>query len=351
MTRLRARDEEDSVVRPPGIPEGSVLTVLRVPPEAAGMRLDRWVQTQLRRTSRTRTQFIVERSAFAPDGSRLRKNDRVFAEQRILLWREPWDETPVPTELPVVFEDPHYFAVSKPAGVPVHPTARYHRNTVVKLLETERPGEAFTLAHRIDRETSGALLLSRHAEADRRIKRVLEKRDGVEKRYLAITWGVPREARFRVELPLELDPTARIKVQMRVAAPGEGLWAATEFVVLGRAEREGRAYALVQCDLETGRQHQIRVHLASIGCPIVGDKLYGPDPELFARGADGVLTDDDRATLELDRHALHAARLAFDHPFGGRAIIEAPLPDDLVAFWRERGGDAALVGPAAAKAS
>jgi 23S rRNA pseudouridine1911/1915/1917 synthase len=331
VTRLRFVDE--TARRPEGVPEQAVVTVLRVPPEAAGMRLDLFVQTQLKRTSRTRTQMIVRRSAFGADGLRLRVNDRVYAEQRVLLWREPWDETPVPTDLPVLYEDPHLFAIAKPAGVPVHPTARYHRNTVVKLLESTRAGESFTLAHRLDRETSGVLLLAKTKEADRKIKRQLEARTGIEKRYLAITWGAPEPDRFRVDLPLEIDESSRFRVRMRVARPGQGLAASTEFRALGRAEHDGRTYALLHCDLESGRQHQIRVHLAAMGCPVVGDKLYGPDPDLFGRGADGTLTDTDRALLELDRHALHAERLSFDHPItGDRVSIEAPLPSDLRDF-------------------
>ncbi len=316
------------------MPEKSVVTVLRVPPEMAGMRLDLFVQTQLKRTSRTRAQFIVKRSAFGPDGRRLRSSDRVQSEQHILLWREPWDEHPVPTHMPVLYEDEYLFAVSKPAGLPVHPTARYHRNTVVKLLELVRPGESFTLAHRLDRETSGVLLLAKTPEADRRIKRQLEQRTGIEKRYVAISWGAPPWQRVRADSPLELDPTSRLRVRMRVAAPGCGLQAGTRFEVIGRAARAERSYSMLTCDLETGRQHQIRVHLATLGLPIVGDKLYGPDPELFARGADGTLTDEDRAQLELERHALHAARLEFAHPFTGSTIVvEAPLPHDLAAFW------------------
>jgi len=340
VTRIRFK--KDEARRPDEVAEDSVVTVLRVPPECAGMRLDLFVQSQLKRTSRTRAQFIVRRSAFDAEGHRLAANDRVFAEQKVLLWREPWDEVAVPTDLPVLYEDEHLFAIAKPAGVPVHPTARYHRNTVVKLLALARGNESFTLAHRLDRETSGVLLLAKTRAADRGIKRQLEQRVTVEKRYIALTWGAPPTEPFRVDLPLELDVASRLRVRMRVAAPGSGLAAATRFTVLARTRCNDRAYAVVRCDLETGRQHQIRVHLAAIGFPIVGDKLYGPDPELFARGADQTLTAEDRVELELERHALHAERLAFDHPITGeRVVIEAPLPDDLVAFWARVAGRSA----------
>lgn len=348
MTRLRYNDQEAR--RPEEVPVDAVVTVLRVPPESAGMRLDKFVQSQLKRTSRTRAQYIVRRSAFDAAGERMAVNDRVFSEQRILLWREPWDEIAVPTELPVLYEDEYLFAISKPAGVPVHPSARYHRNTVVKLLAQERGHEDFTLAHRLDRETSGVLLLAKTREADRGIKKQLQARVTVEKRYLALTWGAPPEDELRVDLPLELDPESRLRVRMRVAAPGAGLSAGTRFTVVGRAEHESRRYALVACDLETGRQHQIRVHLAAIGCPVVGDKLYGPDPELFARGADQALTDEDHTVLEMGRHALHAQRLAFDHPItGARLAIEAPVPEDFTSFWARVSGDHALAREAQRK--
>jgi 23S rRNA pseudouridine1911/1915/1917 synthase len=345
MTRISARELASTegpfgrgvtVVRPDAVPEGSVVTVMRVPPECAGMRLDRFVQSQLKRTSRTRTQQIIARGCYSPEGRPLRGNDRVRPEQHILLWREPWDEQAPDVEVPVIYEDDHLVAVNKPPGIPVHPTARYHRSTVVKMLEAARPGDHLRLSHRIDRETSGALLLARTAEADRRVKVQFEARDSVDKHYLAITWGWPDQDRFLLSAPLELDPVSRYTVKMRGAAPGEGLSARTGCEVLGRRShpRTGRRYALVRCHLETGRQHQIRLHLASVELPLVGDKLYGPDEALFARGADGELTDEDRRLLELDRHALHAAELALDHPFtGDRLHLTAPLPADLSEFW------------------
>lgn len=347
MTRISARllagtdgpfGKGIEVVRPDGVPEGSVVTVMRVPPECAGMRLDRFVQTQLKRTSRTRAQKIVAAGCFSPEARALRGNDRVKSEQFVLLWRAPWDEKAPDVEVPVIYEDAHLVAVNKPPGIPVHPTARYHASTVVKLLEAARPGDHLRLSHRIDRETSGALLLARTLEADRLVKIQFEARQTVDKHYVAITWGWPPEDRFRVELPLELDPTSKLKVKMRVARPGEGLASRTGCEVLGRRSSPltGRRYAMVRCHLETGRQHQIRLHLSSLGFPLVGEKLYGGDEGLFTRGADGELTDEDRAALELPRHALHAERLSLNHPITGeRVLIVAPLPADLRDFWEE----------------
>jgi 23S rRNA pseudouridine1911/1915/1917 synthase len=334
VTRLRARIEKPD--RPEGVEEGSVVSIFRVPPESAGMRLDQFLKSQLKRTSRTRTQWIIRASAYGGDGKRLRPNDRVYAEQHILLWRAPWDENAVSRELPTLYEDDHLLVVDKPSGLPVHPSARYHKNTVVKVLEASRPDEWFSLAHRLDRETSGALILSKSAAVDRTVKRAFQDRDGVEKRYLAITWGVPAEREFRVDLPLEIDPTSGTKVKMRVAAPGQGLTAGTRFSVLETKTRGDRTYALVACELETGRQHQIRVHLAAGGTPIVGDKLYAFDEGFFTRDVDGHGTDEDRAALELPRHALHAARLSLRHPVTGLPlVVDAPLPPDLQAFWDE----------------
>lgn len=338
MTRIRVKNGQFR--RPSAVEEGAVLSVFRVPPERAGQRLDVFLHSELRRTSRTRAQFIIQNSAYDEGGRRLRPSHRVRADERILLWRAAWDEDPVPTDMRIVFEDDHLLAINKPAGLPVHPTARYYRNTVTKSLEAERPGEFLALGHRIDRETSGVLLIAKDAECERRLKTAFERRVGIDKIYLAITWNTPAfpsgGKSFRLERSLELDPESRYKVKMRLGETERALHAATRFVIEETRRRGDREYALVRCELETGRQHQIRVHLQSLGAPIVGDKLYGPDEALFARGADGELTDDDREILELERHALHAHVMRLAHPMTGQPLtIEAPLPSDLLGFWDE----------------
>jgi 23S rRNA pseudouridine1911/1915/1917 synthase len=305
------------------------------------------MQGQLHRTSRTRAQAIVRASAYDASGRKLGQSDRVRPEQHILLWRLPWDEKPVPREIPILYEDDHLLAVDKPALLPVHPTARYHHNTLIKVLQASRPPGAFlSLGHRLDRETSGVLLVSKTRECDRAIKRQLERREGIEKTYVAITWGVPDRGdgarRFRYERSMELDTAHALRVKMRTSESAKALFAATEFetgevrsapVASAGAERRG-TYARVVCRLETGRQHQIRVHLAALGAPVVGDKLYGPDDGLFARAADDELTPEDSALLEMPRHALHAYRLALPHPISGEPLrVEAPLPRDMVDFW------------------
>lgn len=344
MSRLRSYELDYDPIRPDDVAADAVVTVLRVPPECAGMRLDRFVMSQLKRTSRTRTQAIIEASGYDRGGQKLRPSRRVKAEDHVLLWRAPWDEEHSDTEIAVLYEDDDLLAVDKPAFIPVHPTARYFQSTVVKILERARPDERLYLSHRLDRETSGVLLLAKNNPADRHVKRQFAGLDPatgrpdptrrVTKIYLALAEGHPTRTTFTVDVPLEEDHKSTLRVKMRVARPGTGLEARTHFDVVERRGDDATAVSLIRCVLDTGRQHQIRVHLCHVGHPVVGDKLYGKDDAFFARASDGTLTDEDRAALDVDRHALHAHVLELDKPDGtGRVTITSPLPPELRAFF------------------
>ncbi len=346
-------------VRPKDVPDDAIRRVIRVPPEFAGTRLDVFIKLQLRNTSRTRARAIIQKSAYSPDGIRLRHNSRVQADQHVILWRLPIEEESEDSPLIVLYEDEWLLVVDKPPFVAVHPTARYYHSTLIKRLEIQRPNKFLSLIHRLDRETSGLILVAKSRPAERAFKRLLEDRSvqamvvaenatflqmrrserialekrarvaaPVQKTYLALTWGTPPEG--VIETPLEVDAANPLRVKMRLAPQGKGLEAKTVVSVL---ETRGR-YALVACELHTGRQHQIRVHLSSVGCPVVGDKLYGPNERFLARAADGELTAADLELLELPRHALHAHRYQMPHPFTLQELeIVSPLAADLKFFF------------------
>ncbi len=219
MTRLRAFDA--TPFRPADVADDAVVSVFRVPPEVAGQRLDVFVQSQLHRTSRTRAQTIVRASAYDANGRRL-EAERPRAGRAAHPSLAPAvgrDAGAAGHPRPLRGRAP--LAVDKPALLPVHPTARYHKNTLIKLLQGARPDCAFlSLGHRLDRETSGVILVSKTRACDRALKKQLANRDDIEKTYVAFTWGVPDRGdgatRFRYERSLELDPESPLRVKMRI---------------------------------------------------------------------------------------------------------------------------------------
>ena len=239
-------------------------------------------------------------------------------------------------ELDVLYEDSELIAVDKPPGIPVHPSGRHLSDTLIQRLHAHvrEKGEpmrgAPRLCHRLDRETSGIVLCAKDPESHRRIMTQFESRD-VEKEYLAIVHGVPQWPEGDIDFALGPSRAARVRLKMAVQA--DGLPSRTGWKLL-EAYAE---HALLACRLYTGRQHQIRVHLAAIGHSIVGDKLYGETDDYFLRDADGVLDPTDLEELQLPRHALHNHRLVFEAPDGTRKIeVVSPMPGDMKEFLTRR---------------
>ncbi|MEM8610002.1 MAG: RluA family pseudouridine synthase [Myxococcota bacterium] len=314
-----------------------------VAPEHAGQRLDRFVQSRIPRLSRTRAQEIVRSCAYRADGTRRRASERVRAGETVILVRPAFEEPEVPLFFDVLYEDDAVMALDKPSGLPVHPSATYHKNTLTFLLRDRFGDAAPRIAHRLDRETSGLLLCARTAEAERQLKNAFENRR-VSKRYLAVVEGVMPDDQGRIALPMD-QAKEGLHILMEVTPDGEGYPSVTRYRVVARAN--GRT--LVALAPESGRQHQLRVHLSALGFPIVGDKLYGPQGvEPFLEYIETGMTDALQAKLGHSRQALHAYALTFEHPTTTQTTtLEAPLPDDLVKLWGEALDETALASVAA----
>jgi 23S rRNA pseudouridine1911/1915/1917 synthase len=313
--------------RPAGIDPDFIEIELVVAREYAGWRADRYVARRIPRLSRTRVQRILKELAFDESGQRIKPNRSLREGERITIFKPPPEEPDVVREFGVVYEDRWLLGVDKPAGLPVHPTARYFRNTLTSLL-AERFGENRpVLTHRLDSETSGALLCAKDLPTERAFKKMFADRK-VTKTYLAVARGLLEPGVGRIEASIGSDPGSPIRVKMGCDVIG-GLPALTEYQVL----RDLGDRCLVELHPRTGRQHQLRVHLAHVGHPIVGDKMYGPDETLFLDYIDDGPTPEIIERAGFRRQALHAARLDFDHPHTGEPTrIESPLPDDICSL-------------------
>jgi len=228
----------------------------------------------------------------------------------------------------LLFRDDWLLVVDKPAGMPVHPSPRWLEGTLVQWLWAhfdEGPGR-IQLAHRLDRETSGVLVATRDVATNDRVHRAFREAR-VRKTYLALVEGEPEWEERTVEAPIGPHPTSTVRIRMAVVDDG-----APSVTRLAVAERL-RGHALVRAEPRTGRTHQIRVHLAHLGHPVVGDKIYGPDEQLFIRWYEGTCDEAAWRRLAMRRHALHAAELFLPHPWRqGDVEVAAPLPPDMGRF-------------------
>jgi 23S rRNA pseudouridine1911/1915/1917 synthase len=295
---------------------------LAVPPQAAGERLDRFLATLPAIGSRSEAERLLREGGVLVDGRSRPKSHRLQGGETLAVSiRDRRESRLVPEEvdLRVPWADEYLLVVDKPAGIVVHPSAGHPRGTLVHALlgrgiagggEPERPG----IVHRLDRDTSGLLVIARDAETHRRLQRLLRRRE-LKREYLALVRGRPRSWRGRIEAPIGRDRTDPTRVSLDTDRPRE---AVTRFDVIELLP----AHALLRVDLETGRTHQIRVHLAAIELPVAGDPLYGCAGD-----------------LGLERQFLHAARLAFRHPWTDEGVeVESPLPDDLAGALARAGG-------------
>ena len=320
----------------PPLPDGcdpdAIVLTFPVAREQAGMRLDRFIRSRIPRLSRTRAQAIVRACAYRQDGQRRRASERVRAGEIVLLVRQRFVEPDVPLEYGILHDDDDVLAIDKPSGLPMHPTATYHRHTLTHLLRQRYGDRSPHIAHRLDRETSGVVLCGKHLGAERALKRAFENRL-VEKRYLAIVRGLVELDEGVIDLPMA-SAREGLHLLMEVR-PEDGAPARTRYRVLAR----GAAHSLLACEPQTGRQHQIRVHLAAIGHGIVGDKLYGPEgAEPFLECIETGMTPTLAARLGHERQALHAERIALPHPIaGGQLVVVSPLAADLASLWRRLG--------------
>jgi len=328
-------------------------SALRTKAEDLAVRLDHFLTQHLKWRSRSSIQALIRdgyvlidpATPDAPRGSgelqpehrsgrKLRHGSRVVVMIPEELRIVPVDAASDPIE--ILFEDEDLVVVDKPPDLAVHPSGRHLSNTLIQRVhhhyreEIEAGGIVPRLCHRLDRETSGIVLIGKRPLTHPHLMAQFEDRS-VEKEYLAIVHGAMEESCGTIDFSMGPSRASNIRLKMAVAA--DGLEARTDWRVLDRSEH----YTLVACQLFTGRQHQIRLHLATTGHAIVGDKLY-IDESMFQKNADGCLDEADMRALEMPRHALHNHRLVFRTPVDGTRIeAVSPMPVDMREFLDRRG--------------
>ena len=308
--------------------------------EDKGARLDRFLADKIEALSRTRLKSLILDGEVEVSGRTIKDPEyRVNAGDAIALTLpEPEAAKPAAEKIPldIVYEDKDVIVIDKPAGLVVHPAAGNRTGTLVNALIAhcgaslsgiggeKRPG----IVHRLDKDTSGLLVVAKNDKAHRSLSAQFAdhgRTGDLSRGYLAFVWGVPKPERGTIDAPIARDPRSRVKMAVRKG----GREAVTHYEVLRKYEgTDGKPVAaLVECELETGRTHQIRVHLARLGHPLLGDSVYGAGFQSKAV----LLPQGPRAALgKLNRQALHAFRLAFSHPATGKLLsFESKLPKEL----------------------
>ncbi len=312
---------------------------ITAPPEAAGLRLDQYLAQAIPDISRARVQLLIESNQVRVNGSPARPKQKLLGGEAIQIEGTPQPPPlhafPEDIPLKLLYEDKHLAIIDKPAGMTVHAGSgatdneRNHGTLVNALLHhfenlseaggSLRPG----IVHRLDKQTSGIILVAKDDSTHRKLSEMFAERN-LEKTYIALVHGTIRRDNITIDLPIGRDLVRRTRMTTRRSAESEGVRHAISHVrVMERIASPYGPFTLVEVSIETGRTHQIRVHLQSLGHPVAGDTLYGAPHQ----------AGKPPHALSLDRNFLHAAHLAFTHPQTGKPMrIDSPLPPELQGF-------------------
>jgi 23S rRNA pseudouridine1911/1915/1917 synthase len=320
---------------------GAFPILVSVAPDDVGKRLDQWLVARLE-VSRARVQQLISEEKILVNDARAKASLKLRGGERITILgpaeRPPLRAMAEEIPLDIVYEDDDLAIINKPAGMMVHAGAgatedQLNRGTLVNALLNYfstlssvggemRPG----IVHRLDKETSGLIVVAKNDEAHRKLAAQFARRE-VKKTYIALVHGWMKKDRGTISAAISRDRVRRTRMTTRGTG---GRDAVSHYSLLRRLDTAFGKFTLVEVKIDTGRTHQIRVHMASMGHPVVGDALYGAAREMRARR--GRATDEG-AAISLARNFLHAARLELAHPRTGKQIaLESPLPEPLRAF-------------------
>jgi 23S rRNA pseudouridine1911/1915/1917 synthase len=324
--------------------------IFQVPPEYAGRRLDQFLVTILDGVSRSRIQLLLDQGGITVDGKHAKASHKLHGAESIAVTGEaqppPLRAVAEKIPLKIVFEDTDLAVIDKPAGMMVHAGAgatddARNRGTLVNALLHHfqslsstagdlRPG----IVHRLDKETSGLIIVAKNDRTHQALSEMFSARS-LRKTYLALVHGALKQDTGTINAPVSRDLIRRTRMTTR--RTDSGRTAISHYKVLRRSNTRYGRFTLVSVRIETGRTHQIRVHLASIGHPVVGDTLYGAPAQIqlasAAKSGKRKSAEAAEAALSLDRNFLHAAELEFAHPRTGKDLaLKSELPEELRGF-------------------
>lgn len=298
---------------------------LTVAPAHAGWRVDAYLSARFASWSRAAVQRAIKRGEVESDRRpKMKASHRLEGGEVLRIYTAGYAPDAPPPPLPTILhEDDRLIVIDKPPGLLAHPAGDRFTYAIIGLFKEARPDERIDLCHRLDRDTSGVMVLSKDVAANDFVKDRLRRRAGIAKTYLALVRGVVPWDTQQVHAPIGDRPDTEIRLRRGVVDGGQP--AHTTVTVVQRLAQ----HTLVSCALHTGRTHQIRVHLEHVGHAILGDRVYGQPDRVFLEWHEQGPTDFVRANAGFPRQCLHAWRLRLPHPSGGTLDVQAPLPADM----------------------